>query len=392
MKKSQNTQAGAPGDELRAAPLLKEEQTAGELAYPIFDRDGQVARVIKVAQGLPSPQLDEELEHGSVSSECADEGEVFCGIVGRNKKMKALFQIIRLISPSDVAVLIYGESGTGKELVAKAIHQNSPRRNRPFIAIDCGSLSESLLESELFGHMKGAFTGAIQTKKGLFEEAEGGTLFLDEIGDSSLAFQAKLLRVLQEGEARPVGGNRTVKVDVRVIAATNKSLGEAIEKKTFREDLYYRLAVMPIVIPPLRERADDIPLLSQYFVERYAAKNGKGPMHLAEEAVKALLKAPWRGNVRELQNVIGRGVLISPGPEIFPGSFLMDEFATFSMAAPVTPLFVTAKEMASKIEKEKIIEAIRNHNGNKSLAARSLGIARASLYNKLKEFKMSSSK
>ncbi|MDC4206577.1 MAG: sigma-54 factor interaction domain-containing protein [Candidatus Manganitrophus sp.] len=171
-------------------------------------------------------------------------------MIGGSKKIKALFQMIRLIAPSNATILIYGESGTGKELVAKAIHQSSPRRDRPFIAIDCGALPETLLESELFGHVKGAFTGAIQNKKGLFEEAEGGTLFLDEIADTSLAFQSKLLRVLQEGEARPVGGNRSIKVNVRVVAATNKPLKEAIARKNFREDLYYRLAVMPIVIPP----------------------------------------------------------------------------------------------------------------------------------------------
>lgn len=357
-------------------------------AYPIFDRDGEVARVIEVIQELPS--LEREVEERPALTEetpAPDDPSSFFGLIGRNKKMQALFETIRRVSPSNATVLIYGESGTGKERVAHAIHQNSARRNCPFIAIDCGSLSETLLESELFGHVKGAFTGAIQSKKGLFEEAEGGTLFLDEIADSSLAFQSKLLRILQEGEARPVGGNRTIKVDVRVIAATNRGLKEAIEKKTFRGDLYYRLAVIPMVIPPLRDRRDDIPLLADHFVKKYAARNGKSPMHLSEEATSLLLKAPWEGNVRELQNVIERGVLVSPGPEIAPDAFLIDE-AAISASAPSPALFVTKRDLTRKFERERIIEAIRKNKGNKSLAARSLGIARASLYNKIKQFQI----
>ncbi len=360
-------------------------------AYPIFDRDGKVARVIKVVQEIPALEEsrvknDASLLNGDGPAD--DDPAPFFGMIGNNKKMKALYRTIHLVSPSNVTVLIYGESGTGKELVAQAVHQNSARRHRPFVAIDCGSLSETLLESELFGHVKGAFTGAIQSKKGLFEEAEGGTLFLDEIGDSSLAFQAKLLRILQEGEARPVGGNRTIKVDVRVIAATNKGLKEAIEKKTFRGDLYYRLAVIPMVIPPLRERRDDIPFLAQYFIKKYADLNGKGPMHLSREAIALLTRAPWEGNVRELQNVIERGVLVSPGDEIPPESFLIDEAASSAAGAPPTSLVATRREMALQFEKERIIEAIRKNKGNKSVAAQSLGISRATLYNKLKQFQI----
>jgi transcriptional regulator with GAF, ATPase, and Fis domain len=373
---------------------IEEEVTPrnGErFSYPIFDRDGKVARVIEVVQDLPMPETGTLSDPSLFNSDSpVDEDPAsFFGMIGGNKKMKALFQTIRLVSPSNATVLIYGESGTGKELVAHAIHQNSSRRNRPFVAIDCGSLSETLLESELFGHVKGAFTGAIQSKRGLFEEAEGGTLFLDEIGDSSLAFQAKLLRILQEGEARPVGSNRTVKVDVRVIAATNKGLKEAIEKKTFRGDLYYRLAVIPMVIPSLRERPDDIPLLANYFIKKYAAQNGKAPMQLSEEAIAVLLKAPWEGNVRELQNVIERSVLVSPGPTISPDAFLIDEAASSAVGAPsTTSLLITKREVSLKFEKERIIEAIRKSKGNKSLAAQSLGIARASLYNKLKQFQI----
>ncbi|MFY9268327.1 MAG: sigma 54-interacting transcriptional regulator [Candidatus Manganitrophaceae bacterium] len=361
-------------------------------SYPLLDAEGKVTRTIEVIQEIPPLSL----EHPSGASVTvtpskrkrpSHEENSFCGMIGGGKKIKALFEMIRLIAPSNATILIYGESGTGKELVARAIHQSSPRRDRPFIAIDCGALPETLLESELFGHVKGAFTGAIQNKKGLFEEAEGGTLFLDEIADTSLAFQSKLLRVLQEGESRPVGGNRSAKVNVRVVAATNKPLKDAIAKKSFREDLYYRLAVMPIVIPPLRERPEDIPLLARYFIEKYALQNEKGPMHLSEEALALLMKSPWHGNVRELENVIERGVLVSPGSEILPESFLIDEEIP-TPSSPSIPLSIAREEALLKVEREQIIEAIRKHRGNKSLAARSLGIARASLYNKIKRYQI----
>ncbi|MFQ5779768.1 MAG: sigma-54 interaction domain-containing protein, partial [Nitrospiria bacterium] len=262
-------------------PTLKEFR-----AYPIFEPEGGITRAIEIIQDSAPHEKGTIAENGISSLD--EELPSFCGMIGNSKKMKGLFHMIRLVSPSSATVLIYGESGTGKERVARAIHKCSPRRHRPFVAIDCGALPETLLESELFGHIKGAFTGAIQNKKGLFEEAEGGTLFLDEIGDTSLVFQSKLLRCLQEGEARPVGGNRSVKINVRMVAATNKSLKEGIARKTFREDLYYRLAVMPIVIPPLRGRLDDIPLLVRHFIKKYTAQNGKGPMHLSKEAVDLL--------------------------------------------------------------------------------------------------------
>jgi two-component system response regulator AtoC len=356
-----------------------------------LDQEGKVIRTIEVIQEISPAEapLSEENTPARKRKAPPAEERSFCGMIGGSKKIKALFQMIRLIAPSNATILIYGESGTGKELVAKAIHQSSARRNRPFIAIDCGALPETLLESELFGHVKGAFTGAIQNKKGLFEEAEGGTLFLDEIADTSLAFQSKLLRVLQEGEARPVGGNRSIKVNVRVVAATNKPLKEAIARKNFREDLYYRLAVMPIVIPPLRERPDDIPLLARHFIEKYALPNGRGPMHLSEEALNLLMKSHWHGNVRELENVIERGVLVSPGLEILPESFLIDEEIP-APSSPSIPLSISRDEAVLKVEKDQIIDAIKRHKGNKSLAARSLGIARASLYNKIKRYQIES--
>ena len=359
-------------------------------SYPILDENGRVTQVIEVIQEALQPEADHEthrkVEKGPPLSK--DGVTSFCGMVGRSKKMAALFEMIRLISPSSATVLIYGESGTGKELVARAIHQSSPRRDRPFIAVDCGALTETLLESELFGHVKGSFTGAIQNKKGLFEEAEGGTLFLDEIADTSLAFQSKLLRVLQEGEIRPVGGTRSVKINVRVVAATNKPLKEAIARKTFREDLYYRLAVMPIMISPVRERPDDILLLAKYFVEKYVRRSGKGPMRLSNEAVKALLKHPWRGNVRELENVIERAVLVSVEPEIRPASLLIGEEAFSSDDAPAIPLSAAMDEVLSKVEKERIMEALLKSDGNRSSAARALGISRSNFYKKLKIYRI----
>lgn len=354
-------------------------------SYPISDENGRVTRVIEVIQEVR--QQEKPRSAGSVRLSKKGGENAFCGMVGQSKKMAALFEMIRLISPSNATVLIYGESGTGKELVARAIHDSSPRRNRPFIAVDCGALTETLLESELFGHVKGSFTGAIQNKKGLFEEAEGGTLFLDEIADTSLAFQSKLLRVLQEGEIRPVGGARSVKINVRVVAATNKPLKEAIARKTFREDLYYRLAVMPIMISPVRERPDDILLLARYFVEKYARQSGKGPMRLSDESVKLLLKHPWRGNVRELENVIERAVLVSVGPEIGTAALLIGEEA-LSGDTPAVPLSAAMDEVLSRVEKERIVEALLKSDGNRSSAARALGISRSNFYKKMKLYQI----
>ncbi|MBI3802146.1 MAG: sigma 54-interacting transcriptional regulator [Nitrospirae bacterium] len=378
--------AWASGDEGHAeSPPEVVEQIR---AYPIFDRDGNAARIVRPQELAAALSSVAPSASPSTKKQIEDEGCSFHGMIGRSKKIRTVFETIRVVSPSNATILIYGESGTGKELVAKAIHQASPRCDRPFIAIDCGSLPETLLESELFGHVKGAFTGAIQNKKGLFEEAEGGTLFLDEIGDASLVFQSKLLRVLQEGEARPVGGTRSLKVNVRVVAATNKPLREAIAQKNFREDLYYRLAVMPLVLPPLRERTDDIPLLARHFVEKYAALNDRGPMRLTEEALDFLVRSPWRGNVRELENVIERSVLVSQSLNIFPAAFLIDEGADLSGDSPFAPSGGKMEEALARVEREKIIEALRKHDGNKALSARSLGISRASLYNKLKQYQI----
>jgi DNA-binding NtrC family response regulator len=307
----------------------------------------------------------------------------FKNIIGHSRKMRSLFRLIKLVANSSTTILIHGESGTGKELIARAIHYNSPRRDRPFVTIDCGALPETLLESELFGHVRGSFTGAISNKKGLFEEAHGGTLLLDEIGDTTLAFQSKLLRVLQESEIRPVGSNKSIKVDGRVVAATNKDLRECVEKKIFREDLYYRLAVVPVVIPPLRERKEDIPLLVDHFIKKYCEQNRLAPKQVSAQVMKILIDYPWRGNVRELENVIERAVLMSPGPEVKLEALFLEQTAEDEVVNPLRQMTHSATEI---VEREKIAVAMKKARGNRTRAARLLGISRATLYNKIRQY------
>ncbi len=358
--------------------------------FPIFDHDGKVARVIQAgmqaADTIAAVPVKKTVRSRAGRTESEDRG--FYGMIGPGPKMKALFETIRVVADSDATVLILGESGTGKELVARAIHRNSPRRLRPFVAIDCGVFPETLLESELFGHVRGSFTGAIQNKKGLLQEAHGGTLFLDEIGDSSPVFQSKLLRVLQEGQIRPVGGTRNFSIDVRVIAATNKSLQEGVRTKAFREDLYYRLSVIPIEIPPLRERREDIRPLAEHFVRKFAAKNRRKQATLSVEAFDRLTAQPWPGNVRELENVIERAVVIARGPEIQPDQLLLREYSEpqsdiLSQSQPKS-----RNPSLSLMEREQIIDALRRHGGNRSKSARELGISRTGLYYMMKRYRI----
>ncbi|MBI3269874.1 MAG: sigma-54-dependent Fis family transcriptional regulator [Planctomycetes bacterium] len=312
----------------------------------------------------------------------------FESIIGKSKKMQDIFSMTRRIADSASTVLIQGESGTGKELFAKAIHRSSPRKNKPFLAVNASGLPESLLESELFGHVKGAFTGAIRSKKGLFEEADGGTLFLDEIGDVALALQAKLLRVLQEREVKPVGSNEVRKVDVRVIAATNRELTEAVREKGFREDLYYRLAVITLHIPPLRDRTEDLSLLVEHFIKKYATLNHKDIQSVSREVMERLLKHGWKGNVRELENVIERAVIISDNkevgieslpPEFQPeiGRLTVPEFGS-------GPLAEVVERATRLVERQAIVKALSDVRGNKSEACRRLQISRGTLYNKIR--------
>jgi len=306
----------------------------------------------------------------------------FSGIIGRSRKLQVVLETIARVSATDVTVLIEGESGTGKELVARAIHENSPRSNQPFIVVNCAAISETLLESELFGYVKGAFTGATSQKKGLFEEADRGTIFLDEIAEMSPATQANILRVIQEGEVRRVGSTQTIKVDVRVIAATNKDLKALVSEHKFREDLYYRLKVMQIVVPPLRNRREDIPDLAKYFVEKYGHKNAKHILGITEEASALLQLYPWPGNVRELENAMERAVVMTIGQHITPTD-LPQEIQFFSEKGQKSG---TPWPTLYDVEKQHILKTLEYVDWNLGKATEMLGISRATLWRKLKDY------
>jgi Nif-specific regulatory protein len=292
-------------------------------------------------------------------------------IIGNSKAMQEVYQLIAQVSTSDTSVLLRGESGTGKELVAHAIHYASRRAARSFIKVNCAALPESVIESELFGHEKGAFTGAVAARKGRFELAHGGTLFLDEIGDLSPGVQIKLLRVLQEREFERVGGMETIKADVRLIAATNRDLETLIEKELFRQDLYYRLNVFPIHIPPLRERRTDILLLADYFAERYSSAGGKRVRRISTPAIDMLMAYHWPGNVRELENCIERAVLLSDD-EVIHGHHLPPTLQT-AEASGTTPRG-TLRATLERVERELLVEALKSSRGNMAAAAEALGI------------------
>jgi Nif-specific regulatory protein len=292
-------------------------------------------------------------------------------IIGRSKAMQHVYDLIAQVAHSDTTVLLGGESGVGKELVAHAIHYNSRRADGPFVKVSCAALPESIIESELFGHEKGAFTGATQQRPGRFERADGGTLFLDEVGDLSPATQVRLLRVLQEREFERVGGTEPIRTDVRVIAATNRDLEAAIEKGDFRRDLYYRLNVFPIHIPPLRERRTDIMLLADHFVEKYSKRHGKNVRRISTPAIDMLTSYHWPGNVRELENCIERAVLLSED-DVIHGHHLPPTLQTAEASGTVPPGDLEA--VLDSVEREMILEALKSSRGNMAKAARSLGI------------------
>jgi PAS domain S-box-containing protein len=301
-------------------------------------------------------------------------------IIGKNHKMGQVYRLIEQVADSNASVLVQGESGTGKELVARAIHQQSPRRHRPFVAVNCAALVESLLESELFGHVKGAFTGASNAKLGRFELADGGTIFLDEIGDVTPAVQVKLLRVLQEKEFERVGESKTNKVDVRVIAATNKNLWELVGDGRFRDDLYYRLKVVSISLPPLRERRDDVPLLVQHFVKKFNRQTGKSLLGASREAMAALMSYGWPGNIRELENAIEHAFVLCRG-QYFGLDDLPQEIGRARLSAEVTDLDTPGEQ---DVERQRILSTLKSAGGL-SEAARQLGISRTTLWRKLKK-------
>lgn len=306
----------------------------------------------------------------------------FSGIIGKNPKMQEIYKLIEDIAPTDASILIEGESGTGKELVANAIHRLSLRKNKPFVVINCSAYPSTLLESEIFGHEKGAFTGAIRQKVGRFEQAHGGTVFLDEIGEISPSAQIKLLRVLQSQKFERIGGEKTLSVDLRILAATNKDLLEEVKNGNFREDLYYRLNVIPIYLPLLRERSNDIPLLSQHFLVRFSIEQGQDIKGFSSDALRLLLDYPWPGNVRELENSLEHATVLAKGDRI-----------EVSDLPPAIRNFVasfTAESSGTIQENEKnlLTETLEECNWNKKLAAQRLGISRATLYNKLKKYQI----
>jgi DNA-binding NtrC family response regulator len=305
-------------------------------------------------------------------------------IIGQSAEMKKVFSVIERVATQDSAVLIEGESGTGKELVARAIHRQSRRAGRPFIKVNCGALNENLLESELFGHEKGAFTGAIRQKRGRFELADGGTLFLDEIGDISLSMQVKLLRVLQEQEFERVGGEQTLKVDVRIISASNKNLPELLREGHFREDLYYRLSVIPIQLPPLRERKTDIPLLANFFLQKVMKNKTTAQKTIPAESLQLLSDYSWPGNIRELENLIERLVVISSTEEISP-ALVAQQLGKAAVPSP-TQEEGTLDQALNSFEKNLILQALKQSGGIKNQAAKLLGIRTSTLYYKMEKY------
>ncbi|KAB2961087.1 MAG: sigma-54-dependent Fis family transcriptional regulator [Candidatus Methylomirabilis oxygeniifera] len=300
-------------------------------------------------------------------------------IIGHGPAMRRLFDLIEKVIDSSATILLTGETGTGKGVIAHHLHHRGPRRGRLFIEQNCGALPETLLESELFGHRRGAFTGAVQDKKGLFEVADGGTLFLDEVSEMSPTMQVKLLQVLQDGRMRRIGETESRQVDVRIVAATNRDLESEVKKGAFRADLYYRLSVFPIRTPPLRERREDVPLLVDYFLEKQCKKLKKPVMGLSQEAMQRLLDYDFPGNVRELQNLIERAVLLSNGSRLD-----LDEW----LPRPGDPSHAAGSPTLTQVEKDHILEQLRSRNGNLALVAKDLGISRTTLWRRMKAYQI----
>jgi two-component system NtrC family response regulator len=296
--------------------------------------------------------------------------------------MQEVYKIIKTVSGTDYTVLVSGESGTGKELVAKAIHASSSRRGHPFVPINCGAIPENLLESELFGHEKGAFTDAYAQKRGKFESADGGTIFLDEIGELSLKLQVKLLRVLEDHKIERIGGREEIKLDVRILAATNRELMDEVTRGAFREDLYYRLSVITIDIPPLRDRGDDILLLAKTFLGRYGLENNKPNLSLTEAAARSIASYEWPGNVRELENKVKRAVIMTQNKKITPSDL------TLPAGTPDAAQRKTLQEVREETEKACILESLINNNWNISRVSRELGTSRTTLYDLIEKYQL----
>lgn len=337
---------------------------------------------ILVAKALRFHQLEQE---NIYLKERLNDRFDFSNIIGRSPSMTRLFEAVALVAPSDATVLIVGESGTGKELIANAIHQNSPRKDQPFIKVNCAALPETLLESELFGHEKGAFTGAMARKQGRFQLAHNSSILLDEVAEMAPTTQAKILRVLQERQFEPVGSTQTIKVDTRVIVATNKNLEKEIQEGRFREDLYYRLNVVTVDVPPLRQRREDIPLLADFFLKQYAEKNRRPIDGFTPRATDLLMRHDWPGNVRELENIIERAVIMARGEMITPMEFPID-LQNLDEDLKESRIDLTPGRSLKEVEKAMILRTLEEVEGNRTHAARILGISRRTLQLKLKEY------
>jgi two-component system response regulator HydG len=346
-------------------------------AYDYIEKPfGEEELLVKVARAVEKRRLSAEVKAMAADSR---ERDGFDPIIGRSAAIRDVLLRIKRVAPTDTTVLITGESGTGKELVARAIHANSLRAGKPFISVNCAAISETLLESELFGHVRGAYTGAVATRKGLFEDANGGTFFFDEIAETPPALQAKLLRAIQEKEIRRLGDNKPVRVDVRIIAATNQDLQKAIAEKRFRQDLYYRLNVARFHLPPLRERREDIPLLAEFFKEKYAKKL-KRRVEFGEGVIDDLLRYDFPGNVRELENMIEQGVVLS-----VDGKIRLDDI--LPLETPIKPIVggaQTLRDVVDRAEREAIRAVLHEVDGNKEKAAELLGLSATTLWRKMK--------
>lgn len=356
-------------------------QAIKEGAYDYLQKPFELSRltlVIENALQIRALNIENQFLRASGAA-----GLKLYGVVSQSPAMQAIYDLIKRVAPTDSSVLITGENGVGKEVIARALHDNSDRAEKPFVSINCSTIPESLLESELFGHTKGSFTSATEHRKGIFEEADGGTLFLDEIGDLDLSLQVKLLRVLQEKKIRAVGDNHFRSVDVRIVSATHKNLAAEIKMGRFREDLFYRLSVIPVHIPPLRQRKEDILALARAFLSDSVKRNGLAPKTFTPEALSTLAQLPWKGNVRELQNVIERSVVMSSGDKIDEGDLpVVEGHELEEFISELSEDFPSLKD----VEKSYLLSVLRKLNGKKEAAAKVLGMSRRTLYRKLTKF------
>ena len=341
----------------------------------------------KLYEKVESQAADLEKENLRLMSEVRDRFNLH-GIIGSSPAMKKVFDLVDKVIGSLTTVFLQGETGTGKELFAKAIHYNGPLKDKPFVAENCGAVAENLLESELFGHVKGAFTGAIADKKGLFEMADGGTVFLDEIADMPHTMQTKLLRVLEEGQVRPVGGSRFHRVDFRLIASSNRDLLSEVKKGNFRDDLFYRLHVFPILLPPLRHRKDDIPLLVDHFIGKLAQRHNRRKARMTPSALGLLVQFDWPGNIRELENEMERALMLAGGDEEIKTEYLSEKITGRRELDSEDIHDLKLQEAVEKIERSMVSRSLTSSNGNRSQAARILGLTRQGLLNKINRYQI----